>query len=134
MPRAPHIKSDWLNTNVINPVVSGLRLTDSLTVRGRKTGKPRTVPVHVLELDGKRYLVAPRGETEWVLNARAAAGEVVVRLRGGRPRRFRAVPVTGPQRHRIIDEYKARWGKEIVDFWGKLPEYEQHPVFELVED
>ena len=132
MARPPHIRSDWFNTNVINRVVSALGLTSSLTVRGRKTGRPRTVPVHVLELDGKKYLVAPRGETEWVVNARAA-GEVEVRMKGGPRLRYRVVPITGPETHRIIDEYKARWGRELVDFWAKLPEYDQHPVFELIE-
>jgi len=133
MPRAAHIKSDWFNTNVINRVVAGLGITSSLTVRGRKSCKPRTVPVHVLELDGNRYLVAPRGETEWVLNARAAGGEVIVKIKGARARKFRAVPVAGPETHRIIDEYKKRWGKELVDFWGKLPDDDQHPVFQLVD-
>ncbi|MFN2544088.1 MAG: nitroreductase/quinone reductase family protein [Actinomycetota bacterium] len=46
-----------------------------LTVRGRTTGEPRSTPVDVMELDGKRYLVAPYGAVSWVKNARAA-GEV----------------------------------------------------------
>src|SRR3712207_7823515 len=46
----------------------------TLWVRGRKTGRWRSVPVNVLELDGQRYLVAPRGETDWVRNLRAADG------------------------------------------------------------
>jgi deazaflavin-dependent oxidoreductase (nitroreductase family) len=133
MARAAHIKSDWFNTNVVNRLVSGLGITSSLTVRGRKSGKPRTVPVHVLELGDRRYLVAPRGETEWVLNARAAGGEVIVKVKGRKARRFHADQVTGPETHRIIDEYKKRWGKELVDFWGKLPDDDQHPVFELID-
>src|SRR5215470_13798926 len=46
----------------------------TLAVRGRRTGKWQTVPVNVLELDGTRFLVAPRGETQWVRNIRAAGG------------------------------------------------------------
>src|SRR5512147_616145 len=48
-----------------------------LVVPGRRSGEPRSVPVNLLELDGERYLVAPRGNTQWVRNARAAgAGQL----------------------------------------------------------
>ena len=46
-----------------------------LQVRGRKSGKLFSTPVDLLELQGKRYLVAPRGRTQWVRNAEAA-GEI----------------------------------------------------------
>ncbi len=63
-----------------------------LQVRGRKTGKLYSTPVDLLELQGKRFLVAPRGRTQWVRNAEAAG---VVTLKKGRVRqhfRIRAVP------------------------------------------
>ncbi len=43
-----------------------------LEVRGRSSGQPRRTPVNLLTLDGVRYLVAPRGETQWVRNLRAS--------------------------------------------------------------
>ena len=43
-----------------------------LTVRGRKSGKPYSVPVEPMELDGQRWLVSPYGETNWVRNARVS--------------------------------------------------------------
>ena len=43
-----------------------------LTVRGRRTGRPRSTPVAVAEIAGRRWLVAPFGETDWLLNLRAA--------------------------------------------------------------
>jgi len=46
-----------------------------LEVRGRTSGEPRRVPVNLLVLEGDRYLVAPRGETQWVRNLRASGGE-----------------------------------------------------------
>lgn len=52
-----------------------------LTVRGRKSGLPRTVPVNLIEHQGHRWLVAPYGEVAWVQNARAA-GEVELRRAG----------------------------------------------------
>ncbi len=50
-----------------------------LEIKGRKSGVVRSVAVNLLNFDGQRYLVAPRGETEWVRNARAANGEAVIR-------------------------------------------------------
>jgi deazaflavin-dependent oxidoreductase (nitroreductase family) len=49
-----------------------------LTVPGRKTGEPRTVPVAVTEVDGKRWVIGAYGDVNWVRNLRAAGGGVVV--------------------------------------------------------
>src|SRR5260370_32473673 len=43
-----------------------------LTVRGRKTGQPHTIPVDLHEHDGRRFLIATHGEGNWVRNLRAA--------------------------------------------------------------
>ena len=56
----------------------GLRHNYLLQIRGRKSGRVRSTPVNVLEHDGRRWLVAGRGRTEWVRNAEIA-GEVVLR-------------------------------------------------------
>ena len=52
-----------------------------LTVRGRRTGEPRTFPVAILELDGRRYVQSPFGEVNWVRNLRVAGEAVVTRGR-----------------------------------------------------
>src|SRR5438067_1848190 len=57
---------------VLNPLPMRLGLVTTRAVRGRRSGRWRTVPVNVLELDGARYLVAARGDTDWVRNPRAA--------------------------------------------------------------
>ncbi|TDD66289.1 nitroreductase family deazaflavin-dependent oxidoreductase [Jiangella aurantiaca] len=64
-----------------------------LTVRGRKSGRPRTTPVRVMTHGGRRYLVAPYGDVAWARNAREA-GEVS--LRRGRNRASYAVVECGP--------------------------------------
>ena len=89
--------------------------TRLLAVRGRKTGAWRTAVVNVLEHDGERYLVAPRGETDWVRNARAAgAGE----LRLGRRREpFRAVEIPDAEKPPVLRAYLARWGFEVRAFF-----------------
>jgi hypothetical protein len=76
---ARYLKPDAMTRRVANPLVSGLvkigigvRGARILQVRGRTSGKVRSVPVNPLPLSGERYLVSPRGETQWVRNIRAA--------------------------------------------------------------
>ncbi len=125
------VRSSWFNNRVVSPLILASRGTDRLTVRGRRTGAERTIPLHVLEVDGDRYLVAPRGEVEWVQNIRAA-GEGVLHRKGRAPERIGVEEITDERRPRLIDLYKERWGREVVDFWSRLPRPEQHPVFRVV--
>jgi deazaflavin-dependent oxidoreductase (nitroreductase family) len=68
----------------------GLKHNYLLQVRGRKSGKLYATPIDLLEMDGKRFLVAPRGGTQWVRNAEAA-GEVTLK-NGGSARAFNCAP------------------------------------------
>lgn len=52
-----------------------------LTVRGRNRGQPRTVPIGILERNGRRYLASPYGIVHWVRNLRAAGEEILTRGR-----------------------------------------------------
>ena len=52
-----------------------------LTVRGRKSGQPRTTPVAVIELNGQRYIIAAFGIVDWVRNLRAAGAATLTRSR-----------------------------------------------------
>src|SRR6266536_6195041 len=86
-------------SRLLNPLLMRLGLVPTLAVRGRRSGRWRTVPVNVLELDGGRYLIAPRGETDWVHNLRAAGiGELRHR---GRTEAFRAQEVPDEQKPRL---------------------------------
>ena len=85
-----------------------------LAVRGRKSGELRTVPVNLLELDGQRYLVAPRGNTQWVRNARAAGGGQL-RL-GSRTEDVQLVELPADQRVPVLRVYLTRWGWEVGRF------------------
>lgn len=64
-----------------------------LTVPGRTSGQPRSTPVNLMGLDGERYLVAPRGNTQWVRNVRAAGGHAVLRRRRARRVLLEELPV-----------------------------------------
>src|SRR5215468_8894367 len=85
-----------------------------LAVRGRKSGEWRTVPVNLLVHDGERYLVAPRGETEWVRNIRVAGGG---ELRLGRTREpIAVVELADVDKPPILRLYLERWWFEVGRF------------------
>jgi deazaflavin-dependent oxidoreductase (nitroreductase family) len=108
---------------VFNPVVAGLTrlglpLAGSrvLEVRGRKSGEPHQTPVNPLTLGGERYLVAPRGTTQWVRNLRAR-GEGRL-LAGRRAEEFTATEIGDDQKSPILREYLRRWKWEVGAFFG----------------
>ena len=86
-----------------------------LFVRGRTTGQWRSTPVNVLTYEGRRYLVAPRGHTQWVRNLRAAGGgELKV---GGRVERFTATELADEQKPAVLRAYLKRWKFEVGVFF-----------------
>jgi deazaflavin-dependent oxidoreductase (nitroreductase family) len=109
-------------TAVFNRVVSGatrlglsVRGSRVLRVRGRTSGEWRSTPVNPLDLDGERYLVAPRGTTQWVRNLRAAGGgELRV---GRRTEPFTAVEVADADKPAVLRAYLAHWRMEVGAFF-----------------
>lgn len=67
-----------------------------ITIRGRKTGLPRTTPVAIIRVDGRRWIWAPWGGSQWVQNLRAA-GEATITVHR-REERVRAVELDAAQR------------------------------------
>ena len=57
-----------------------LGLNGLITIRGRKSGQPRTTPVAIIDVDGRRWIWAPWGEVNWVRNLRAA-GRATITVR-----------------------------------------------------
>ena len=100
----------WLTAHGIS--LMGSRV---LLVRGRTSGELRSTPVNLLELGGERYLVAPRGRTQWVRNLEAAGtGELRV---GRRVEEFRAVAVTDADKVDILRDYLHHWKMEVGVFF-----------------
>jgi hypothetical protein len=106
-----------------------LGITPALAVRDRTSGEWRTVPVNVLELAGQRYLVPPRGDTQWVRNLRADRPREL--RRRGRVEPVRSTEIAGAEKPRIIDAYLARWGDQVRPYFGALPNASDHPVFRI---
>lgn len=109
-----------------------------LEVRGRKTGRTISLPVDPLDLDGKRYLVCARGESNWVRNARAA-GEVVL-ARAMRRHLYAVHELSPTERPPVLKAYLDRFASEVQRFFpvpmGSPVEAfndlaPRYPVFEL---
>ena len=144
----PHYREPgWFTKNVFNRAVAGLtRMGVSvlgsrvLRVKGRKTGEPRTTPVNLLTVDGTRYLVAARGETQWVRNLRAAGGRGELLL-GSKAESFQATELADADKPDIQRPYLKRWKAEVGVFFDGVSadsppsEMERiaplHPVFRL---
>lgn len=140
-------RPDWFTKHVFNPLVAaltrmGLSLAGSrvLEVPGRKSGEPRRTPVNLLKLDGERYLVAPRGHTQWVRNLRVSgSGRLLV---GRRADAFQAVEVHDEDKPPILEAYLRKWKWEVGQFFGGVgPDSgtedlrriaPDHPVFRVV--
>jgi deazaflavin-dependent oxidoreductase (nitroreductase family) len=144
-----YVKPDPFTKHVFNRVVAGLtRVGISvwgsrvLVVRGRSSGQPRSTPVNLLTYDGQRYLVAPRGHTQWVRNLRVAGeGELKV---GRRTEHFTAVELADAAKVEILRAYLKRWKAEVGIFFGGVSAKSttedleriapNHPVFQLTID
>jgi deazaflavin-dependent oxidoreductase (nitroreductase family) len=86
-----------------------------LYVRGRSSGAWRTTPVNLLTHEGRRYLVAPRGQTQWVRNLRAAGGGEL--HLGRRVERFTATELADHAKPPVLRAYVDRWGWEVGRFF-----------------
>jgi deazaflavin-dependent oxidoreductase (nitroreductase family) len=110
-----------------------------LQVRGRKSGKLYSTPIDLLEKNGTRYLVAPRGRTQWVRNAEAV-GEIVLK-KGKLMQRFRLRALSDQEKPEILKAYLDQFRKEVQTYFpvpaGSPVEafrdlVQSYPAFELI--
>lgn len=143
-----YLAPDRFTRWVFNPAVRGLaRLglgpwgARELRVLGRTSGEWRSTPVNPLSFDGGRYLVAPRGETQWVRNLRVArGGELRI---GRRTTPFTATEVADTDKVHILRAYLRKWKWEVGTFFdGVGPDDDdatilaaaaKHPVFAIAD-
>lgn len=137
----------WLTRNVMNRMVAwltrhGFSVWGSrvVEVSGRRSGLPRRVPVNLLTVEGVDYLVAPRGNAEWVRNVRAAGGRLDLLLGRSRDHRV-ATELADAEKSDVLRAYLRRWKAEVGVFFDGVdadsPDSEvqriapRHPVFRL---
>ena len=144
----PHYRQPgWFTRNVFNRLVRGLTSAGIsvmgsrvLEVRGRRSGQPQRVPVNLLTLDGRKYLVSARGEGQWVRNVRAASGQLDL-LVGRRREHWQARELALDEKVPVVRAYLERWKAEVGMFFeGVGPRSsdeeiraigDKHPAFEL---
>jgi deazaflavin-dependent oxidoreductase (nitroreductase family) len=139
----------WFTKHVFNKAVAGAtRLGISvwgsrvLEVKGRKTGDPRKTPVNPLTVGDTTYLVAPRGEAQWVRNVRAADGRLDLLL-GRKRTHYIATELSDGEKVPILRAYLTRWKVEVGVFFGGVGPNStateiaaiapKHPVFAIAE-
>ena len=143
----PHYKAPGSVTRrIVNPVVGWLvkrgataKGAGVLSVRGRTTGEWRSTPVNPLTFEGEQFLVAPRGETQWVRNLRAAGNGRI--QRGKHVEQFTAVELADAAKPSVLRAYLAEWAWEVGAFFdgvGGDSSDEQlaaiaakHPIFRI---
>lgn len=136
----------WFTKNVFNRMVAaltklGISVAGSrvLEVKGRKSGEWRRTPVNLLTYEGERYLVAPRGHTQWVKNLRASGrGRLVL---GHRTEEFSADEVNEEEKPALLRAYLEKWKWEVGAFFdGVGPDSSDdelrriapdHPAFQI---
>lgn len=146
MAEAAHFKQPgWFTKHVFNPLVAvlskvGLSVAGSrvLEVEGRKSGEWRQTPVNPLQLGEQRYLVAPRGHTQWVRNIRVSGRG---RLVGRGSEEFAVTEVGDDEKPPILRAYLEKWKWEVGQFFGGVgPDSSDaelrriapdHPVFRI---
>jgi deazaflavin-dependent oxidoreductase (nitroreductase family) len=110
-----------------------------LEVRGRKSGKLFSTPVDLLDLNSKRYLVAPRGRTQWVRNAEAA-GEITLK-KGSQRQKYGLRPLSDVEKLPVLKAYLDNFKREVQRYFpvpaGSPPDAfaevaSSYPAFELL--
>jgi len=110
-----------------------------LQVRGRKSGKIYSTPIDLLEIDGKRFLVAPRGRAQWVRNAEAA-GEVTLK-KGSQRNKFGLRTLSDQEKPAILKAYLDQFKREVQGYFpvpagSPLEAFrdlvQNYPAFELI--
>jgi deazaflavin-dependent oxidoreductase (nitroreductase family) len=147
-PSAVHYRQPgWFTRHVFNPAIAiltriGISVWGSrvLEVPGRSSGEPRRTPVNLLVVDGQDYLVAPRGETQWVRNVRANEGRLDLLL-GSRRTHYVVTELADSDKPAILRPYLKRWKAEVGVFFDGVDASSsdeellaiapKHPVFRL---
>jgi len=121
----------WFNRKIINTVAmaTGAVHSETLTVIKRASKQPQRVPVTPVDVDGVKYLVPTRGESQWVKNVRNDPNVTLTTKSGTTKYVAHETPVEN--RQPIIDAYTLKAGNVVTGYFSKLPDPVDHPVFIL---
>lgn len=132
--RGRYLRPPWMQRHVGNRMSVLFRQSQvvRLTVTGRVSGRPCTVPVVVLTHKGQRYLVSYRGDSDWVRNLRAACAATLTWR--GTTETIHVVEIPVSDRPELLDVYRERYGKmpTVGPVLRRLPDPADHPIFRIV--
>lgn len=126
-----YLKPPWFTVRIFNKVamITGISGSETLTVTRRSGGEAQRIPVLTVVVDGIRYLVSTRGESQWVRNVRVTPTVTLATRSGTTDYLAEEIPVD--QRERVLAAYQAKAGKAVEGYFRSLPQARDHPVFAL---
>jgi deazaflavin-dependent oxidoreductase (nitroreductase family) len=129
----PYLKPPWFTAKIFNPIAmaTGIADTETLTVIKRGSKEPQKIPVLTVDIDGTKYLVSTRGESQWVKNIRANPDITISNKRGTTG--YVAREISEQDRQRILTAYREKAGRTVEGYFRKLPHEADHPVFALTK-
>ena len=114
---------------IFNRVAMAANIGETLTITKRVSGEPQQIPVATVDVDGIKYVVSTRGESQWVKNIRANP-QVTLTVKGASTA-YTATEVPVADRAPIIAAYKPKAGKVVDGYFAQLPDDADHPTFAL---
>src|SRR3984885_11806465 len=126
-----YLKPAWFTAKVFNRIAmaTGISNTETLTVTKRGSKEQQQIPVVTVSLDGTRYLVSTRGESQWVKNVRANPTVTLTTKSGAATYVARETPTS--ERPPVTTAYQQKAGRAVDGYFRKLPDPADHPVFAL---
>ncbi|MGH3725706.1 MAG: nitroreductase/quinone reductase family protein [Mycobacterium sp.] len=127
-----YLKPPWFVRKVFNRVAMVANIGETLTITKRVSGEPQQIPVATVDVDGIKYLVSTRGESQWVKNIRANP-QVTLTVKGASTA-YTATEIPIADRAPVIAAYKPKAGKVVDGYFAQLPDDADHPTFALTPD
>jgi deazaflavin-dependent oxidoreductase (nitroreductase family) len=129
----PYLKPPWFTAKIFNPIAmaTGIADAETLTVTKRGSKEPQKIPVLTVDVDGTKYLVSTRGESQWVKNVRAHPDITISNKSGATGYVAREIPEQ--DRQRILTAYRNKAGRTVEGYFRRLPHEADHPVFALTK-
>jgi deazaflavin-dependent oxidoreductase (nitroreductase family) len=126
-----YLKPGKVSSKIFNSLAMRTKVwgVHTLEVARRSTGEAQRVPVIPVDVDGSRYVASTRGEADWVKNVRAA-GRVRLGQKGNLAP-YMVAEVGGQERSRVLAAYRKKAGREVNQYFTKLPDEADHPTFRV---
>jgi deazaflavin-dependent oxidoreductase (nitroreductase family) len=128
-----YLKPNWFTAKIFNPIArtAGISGSETLTVTKRGSKEPQKIPVVTIEVEGTKYLVSTRGESQWVKNVRANPTVTISNKSGTTT--YAAAEVPTGSRQPILTAYQEKFGRMVQGYFRDLPNEADHPVFALTK-